>query len=47
MTEKESPQLKMLKLTLANLDWDNKGDEWDDSSFLPLPDPEVRASVRA
>ena len=38
MTAEESPQLKMLKLTLANLDWDNKGEERDASAFLPLPD---------
>ena len=41
MTDKESPQLKMLKLTLANFDWDNEGEAWDDSRFLPLPDKET------
>lgn len=41
MTENEPPQLKMLKLTLANLDWDDEGDARDGSSFLALPDPET------
>ena len=38
MMDKESPQFKMLKLTLANLDWEDEGEAWDDSAFLPLPD---------
>ncbi|HKX77498.1 MAG TPA: hypothetical protein VJM34_03155 [Novosphingobium sp.] len=37
MIEEDSPQLKMLKLTLANLDWDDEGDERNESAFLPLP----------
>lgn len=37
MTDKESPQLKMLKLAWANLDWDNKGDKADNAAFFPLP----------
>ena len=37
MTDKESPQLKMLKLTWANLDWDDEAGEADDTAFLPLP----------
>lgn len=38
--DKESPQFKMMKLTLANLDWEDEGEAWDDSAFLPLPDRE-------
>ena len=38
MSDNESPKLKMMKLTLANLDWDNKGGQWDGSAFLALPD---------
>lgn len=38
MTGKESPQLKMLKLVWANLDWDNEGDDANNTSFFPLPE---------
>ena len=38
MIDKDSPQFKMMKLTLANLDWEDEGEAWDDSAFLPLPD---------
>ncbi|HKT77551.1 MAG TPA: hypothetical protein VJQ78_12515 [Sphingobium sp.] len=38
MIDKDSPQFKMMKLTLANLDWEDEGQAWDDSAFLPLPD---------
>ena len=38
MMDKDSPQFKMMKLTLANLDWEDEGEAWDDSAFLPLPD---------
>lgn len=38
MMSDDSPQMKILKLTWATLDWDGEGDARDTSRFLPLPD---------
>lgn len=37
MLNDSSPQMKVLKLTWATLDWDNEGEGRDMSRFLPLP----------
>lgn len=39
MNDEDPPQLKMMKITLANLDWEDDGENWNGSSFLSLPDP--------
>lgn len=37
MLHENSPQMKVLKLTWATLDWDKEGEGRDMSRFLPLP----------
>lgn len=37
MLSDDSPQMKVLRLTWATLDWDQEGEQRDMSRFLPLP----------
>lgn len=41
MLSENSPQMKVLKLTWATLDWDKEGEGRDMSRFLPLPAKET------
>ena len=41
MLSDDSPQMKVLKLTWATLDWDQEGKARDMSRFLPLPENET------
>ena len=38
MLSNDSPQMKVLRLTWATLDWDKEGEARDMSRFLPLPE---------
>ena len=47
MLSENSPQMKVLKLTWATLDWDKEGEGRDMSRFLPLPEKETLSESEA